>query len=330
MFSTNNFIVEGKFFVHSEMNIVTLSELDDTIFKFMYNKGYEKNGISQDKSLASTYTFYTPCEPPLILQIKKFLKLTSSQKYSQELHFLGLKKLRDDYPYSINFIYSFTKKDDSDGFMITVRSEPGIVYKMKQLRSKPQLNEYEYKDIIDTNKSFIEEIISGVGFEIIEKPKVLNEFTSITNGLKDVVSVYPSFKIPEKPVSDKCVAVMMPFKKEFDEVYTTIKEACSNVGMICHRADDFWEDSVIINDIFELIYRSSIVIVDFSGKNENVFYEAGIAHTIGKKVIPITQTFNDIPFDLSHHRHLIYLANREGLTKLRIDLEDKLSKSNKK
>jgi len=144
------------------------------------------------------------------------------------------------------------------------------------------------------------------------------------------IRVSQLFKTPEKPVVDNCVAVMMPFKKDFDDVYDTIKEACNNVDMICHRSDDFWNDSVIINDIFELIYRSSIVIVDFSGKNENVFYEAGIAHTLGKKVIPITQNINDIPFDLRHHRHLEYLANKEGLNKLRGDLEGKLAKSNKK
>ena len=35
-------------------------------------------------------------------------------------------------------------------------------------------------------------------------------------------------------------------------------------------------------------------------------YELGIAHTMGKKVILITQDVNDIPFDLRHLRHLHY------------------------
>jgi hypothetical protein len=73
-----------------------------------------------------------------------------------------------------------------------------------------------------------------------------------------------------------------------------------------------------------LIYRSSIVIVDFSGRNPNVFYEAGIAHTLGKNVIPITQRIEDIPFDLRHHRVLEYLNNREGLQELKKGLEKRL------
>ncbi|MET4764181.1 MULTISPECIES: hypothetical protein [Bradyrhizobium] len=43
-----------------------------------------------------------------------------------------------------------------------------------------------------------------------------------------------------------------------------------------------------------------------------MFYEAGIAHTLGREVILITQNENDIPFDLRHLRHVRYLNNAEG------------------
>ena len=111
---------------------------------------------------------------------------------------------------------------------------------------------------------------------------------------------------------------------EFDNVIETIKEACSNENLICHRANDLWNNSTVIQDIFELIYCSSIVIVDFTAKNPNVFYEAGIAHTLGKNVIPITQSMDDIPFNLGHHRVLKYLNNDEGMHDLKNKLEDRL------
>ena len=112
------------------------------------------------------------------------------------------------------------------------------------------------------------------------------------------------------------VSVMMPFSREFDEVYEAIKNACTPVGLFCVRADDIWNNETVIQDIFEIIYCSTIVVVDFSGKNSNVMYEAGIAHTLGKHVVPITQSINDVPFDLRHHRALKYLANAEGLKEL--------------
>lgn len=132
------------------------------------------------------------------------------------------------------------------------------------------------------------------------------------------------FKIPEETVDLNLVAIMMPFSRDFTEVYSTIKESCKNVGVRCQRVDDIWKNSTIIQDIFELIYISSIVIADLSGKNPNVFYEIGIAHTLGKTVIPIVQNFDDIPFDLQHHRALTYLNNSEGRSNLQKALEKRL------
>jgi hypothetical protein len=55
------------------------------------------------------------------------------------------------------------------------------------------------------------------------------------------------------------------------------------------------------------------VICDLTGKNANVFYEAGIAHALGQDVILIAQHETDIPFDLRHIRYVKYLNNEEGL-----------------
>jgi nucleoside 2-deoxyribosyltransferase len=117
---------------------------------------------------------------------------------------------------------------------------------------------------------------------------------------------------------------MMPFSAEFSQVYEGIKGACQQVGYRCLRADNIWEESTIIQDIFNLIFRSYIVIVDFTGKNPNVMYETGIAHTLGKHVIPLTQSANDVPFDLRHHRFLPYLNNYEGIETMTIKLTERI------
>lgn len=144
------------------------------------------------------------------------------------------------------------------------------------------------------------------------------EGTEDSRGTNRVITPkHTLFKIPEKSIGKDCVSVMMPFAMEFNHVHETIKGACSNINMQCYRVDDLWNNSTIIQEIFELIYRSSIVIVDFTGKNSNVFYEVGIAHTLDKNVIPITQNMDDIPFDLRHHKVLKYLNNNEGLQELK-------------
>ena len=73
-----------------------------------------------------------------------------------------------------------------------------------------------------------------------------------------------------------------------------------------------------------IIARAKVVICDCSGKNSNVFYEAGIAHAIGKEVILITQSKQDVPFDLRHLRYIHYLPNDEGLRTLSMSLQVKL------
>ena len=80
----------------------------------------------------------------------------------------------------------------------------------------------------------------------------------------------------------------------------------------------------IIQDIFNLVFRAGVVLVDFTGKNPNVMYETGIAHTLGKIVIPISQSLDDVPFDMKHHRVQKYLASRQGLEELRVKLAGKL------
>lgn len=134
------------------------------------------------------------------------------------------------------------------------------------------------------------------------------------------------FSIP-KHESIKCTSsAMMPFDKSFDKVYESIQIASKNLSLECKRADVIWENQSIIQDVVSLIDRSCIVVCDCTGRNPNVFYEVGIAHTLGREVILITQADNDIPFDLQHIRYLKYLNNSEGLTALTKSLEKRMKK----
>lgn len=141
---------------------------------------------------------------------------------------------------------------------------------------------------------------------------------------KKIVFAPNVFEVPDKPINIRLVAIMMPFSVEFNPVHDAIKVACAEVRLECQRADNIWEHETVIQDIFALIFRSSIVVCDFTGRNPNVFYETGIAHTLGKHVIPITQVHDDVPFDLRHHRYIRYLKNSEGLTVLAADLTSRL------
>ncbi len=125
------------------------------------------------------------------------------------------------------------------------------------------------------------------------------------------------FKIDEhESIEPVLASAMMPFDASFNQVYESISRAAEEVGLRCRRADNIWEHAAIIQDVVSLIDRSRIVICDCTGRNPNVFYEAGIAHTLGREVIIITQSEHDIPFDLRHLRYIRYLNNTQGLLAL--------------
>lgn len=124
------------------------------------------------------------------------------------------------------------------------------------------------------------------------------------------------FKLSESPINTKLVSFMMPFTAPFNSVYSDVKAVLKEEGYRCQRADDMWVHDHIITDIIELICTSAVVVCDLSTKNPNVFYEAGIAHTLGKEVILITQSADDVPFDLRSIRYIHYLNNAEGRGKL--------------
>jgi hypothetical protein len=137
------------------------------------------------------------------------------------------------------------------------------------------------------------------------------------------------FEIPDDTaVEPDLAAVMMPFSAEFRPVHEAIAQACKAAGYRCVRADNIWDHTTIIQDVFKLILKVGVVIVDLSGKNPNVMYEIGIAHTLGKLVVPISRSAGDVPFDLKHHRVLEYLPNAEGFAVMAAALQKKLGQIN--
>ncbi len=156
--------------------------------------------------------------------------------------------------------------------------------------------------------------------------KVLEEKDIQLDTLSEMnIQVRPTvFQIPSESQEHDLVSVMMPFHPNFQDVYQTIQEICGERKLKCFNANEVWESGIIIQEIFSLLYRSKVVICDFSTKNANVFYEAGIAHTLGRAVIPIVQSDEDVPFDLKHHRYIKYLNNSEGLADLALKLAPRI------
>lgn len=118
------------------------------------------------------------------------------------------------------------------------------------------------------------------------------------------------------------VLVLMPFKPEFDDIYRFgIKGAAEDAGAYAERVDEQYFLEGILDRIYNQINKADVIVADMSGQNPNVFYEVGYAHALGKIVLLLTKSSDDIPFDLRHRPHIVYEGSIE---KLRKSLTDRL------
>lgn len=162
------------------------------------------------------------------------------------------------------------------------------------------------------------------------------ELREMVNDLRVKVEAFMEGSVhrpePEKTgapeVDPKLCFIVMPFgPEELTEVYEYFVKPSieTNCGLRCERGDDVFGSNVIMDDIRRSIERSRLVVADLTGRNPNVFYEVGIAHTLNKEVLLISQSMSDVPFDLRHRRVLVYDYTPKGCKKLERNVADNIN-----
>jgi hypothetical protein len=152
-------------------------------------------------------------------------------------------------------------------------------------------------------------------------PKI---FTALDLSLKELAEtdphesmfVEPLFGRPKSIAPDERfdLFVLMPFNDNLKGVYEDhIKSVATRLELKVARADDFFAVGSVMKDIWTAICASRVIIADCTSRNPNVFYEIGLAHTVGKTVVLITQNSEDVPFDLKHYRYILYQYTPGGM-----------------
>jgi hypothetical protein len=139
----------------------------------------------------------------------------------------------------------------------------------------------------------------------------------------------PSPELPKEPRTreflDTCF-VMMPFGQWFDRYYQEIYvPGIKDAGFEPVRADELFSTGSVVEQIWEQISKSKVLLADLSGKNPNVFYELGLSHAAIKPVVFTASQVDDVPFDLRHLRVIIYdVREPEWASRLRKSVADYL------
>jgi len=151
-------------------------------------------------------------------------------------------------------------------------------------------------------------IDEGIKFPNIHVPQ---EFDITELGIR------PRFKTVKFKVRQDHCFHLSPFAEPFNTIYNDhIRRSVAEAGFSIERADEIFGTDPIIEDIWQAINSSTIVIADVTGRNPNVMYEIGMAHTVGRPVLIITQSMDDVPFDLKHYRCIVYEYTPRGCQEL--------------
>jgi hypothetical protein len=101
--------------------------------------------------------------------------------------------------------------------------------------------------------------------------------------------------------------IVMPFGQEWSgDVHRILAKACEAAGVRAVRGDDLFTPTDILEDIWQSLNAADFVIADITGRNPNVLYELGIAHTLAKPVLILSRDASDIPIDLATRRVILY------------------------
>ncbi len=116
------------------------------------------------------------------------------------------------------------------------------------------------------------------------------------------------------------IFMIMPFAAAFTPIYRdVVQPLVRSLNLTVTRGDEFTStQGVIMEEVWSALNNCRFVIADITGGNDNVFYELGIAHTLNKPAILITQAqhADDIPFDIRHLRYLKYENTESGRRQL--------------
>lgn len=120
------------------------------------------------------------------------------------------------------------------------------------------------------------------------------------------------------------IFMIMPFRDRFNAIYqNVIQPLTADLNLTIKRGDDFSSVAgAIMQEVWAALNACKLVIAETTEINPNVYYELGIAHTLGKPAILLTQEteVENLPFDIRHLRFIVYENTIAGGEKLEADL----------
>jgi len=124
---------------------------------------------------------------------------------------------------------------------------------------------------------------------------------------------------PRKPGAARDAFVAMPYRKSWSAaVESAIVTAGKSRGFNCIVSKHEHRPGSIIEQVWQDIRKSEVLVADLTGSNPNVYYELGLAQAIGKLCILLLQEGKKLPFDVGPQRCISYDPKQPGTLRAKL------------
>ena len=220
------------------------------------------------------------------------------------------------------------------GAVISLLSAAVAIFVIGRTRRRYEEYEKTVGNLISPQRDYVERILYSNTTPLINDPGFFADANHILFDSTKDKGLHISKKLPDfsfyedmgidlanVSVDDKLVACLMPFNKRFDRIKKAISDACKQANYKFRRSDDelIADNTDIRKSIVKMILEAKIVVAVLDGRNPNVFYEIGIAQSMGKLVLLVAnlnrneyqQTGRKQPIDLLSNRLITYNDTKE-------------------
>ncbi len=238
-----------------------------------------------------------------------------------ELEARGLSPLRTPLPPLPDFSYAVVVTDESVFFVVGASPSRMMRYSI--------LRDLRGTGIVTTVESIAKEYEAKQGWwacVVAESPVQILALSSteqwqwLEGPAKVMASNIDAQSRVEDQMDESLCFVIMSFSDNprlQDFYLKAIQPTVKRLGYRCERVDEQQFNSSITARIRDNIRRARFIIADMTEARPNCYYELAVAHALDKEVIHLTNSLQDVHFDIKDFNFIVYQSIDELRKKLR-------------
>lgn len=203
-----------------------------------------------------------------------------------------------------------------------------LVLMLSYVYSRNGTRENKKNDYMDEERSYLERQINEINKKLVATDERWKEAYHLVvssqsrqedkTGRVSTTSFLQGFGIDANNIriQGDLAFILTPFHDDFFETYEMVCEICKETKLKPVRGDEEYVANDILKHIIENMVKARLIIAILDGRNPNVFYELGIAHSLNKPTILLANVQTQIPFDLQNQFLVLYENERELKEKL--------------